>query len=110
MLYAPPQGVEQRCYRQGRSEDGQLAVLAGYRGQETLESGHASDVHERQHHGERTVDEGTVYDHVYVVEAVTKDGVARRKEYGNEGEGGEEPSNRLISQIVGEDPHSAREG
>ncbi|HEY6690068.1 MAG TPA: hypothetical protein VI008_03400, partial [Rubrobacter sp.] len=47
---------------------------------------HASDVHERQHHGERTVDEGTVYDHVYVVEAVTKDGVARRKEYGNEGE------------------------
>src|SRR5215203_3696515 len=40
-LYAPPQRVEQSGYRQGRSDDGQLTVLPGYRGQETLECGHS---------------------------------------------------------------------
>ena len=35
---------------------------------------HAPEVHQRKHSRERAVDEGAVYDDVYVVEAVAQDG------------------------------------
>src|SRR5918998_988635 len=70
-LVATTQRVEQRSDHQGRDDYGELwlVLLAGEAAEDSLGHRHAPEVHERQYHGERAVDEGTVYDHVYVEEA-----------------------------------------
>src|SRR5215218_10648631 len=75
-LDAPSQGVEQRGYHQGRDDHGELGLLllASEGAEDGLGRCHAPEVNERQHRGEGAVDEGTIYDHVYVEEAGAQDG------------------------------------
>jgi hypothetical protein len=47
-----------------------LLLLAGERAEGVLQGDHAAEVEEEQHRREGAVDEGAVYDEVYVVEAV----------------------------------------
>src|SRR3712207_6520829 len=69
-LDPPPQRVEQGGYRQGRGHHHELGSLAGQSAEEQLEHDDATEVEAREHRGERAVDEGAVYDEVYVVEVV----------------------------------------
>src|SRR5688572_23792526 len=69
-LHPPAQRVEQGGYGQRRGNDGYLRFLTGERAEGVLHGDNTTKVEESQHRGERTVDEGTVYDEVYVVEAV----------------------------------------
>src|SRR5918997_1115079 len=77
-LDAAPQRVEQGGYRQGGGHHHELGSLAAQSAEEQLEQHNAAEVEHREHHGERTVDEGTVYDEVYVVEVVAQDRYAHR--------------------------------
>src|SRR5215204_5867479 len=77
-LDAAPQRVEESGYRQCGGHHHELGALAGQSAEEHLEHDDAAEVQARQHHGERTVDEGTVYDEVYVVEVVAQDRYAHR--------------------------------
>src|SRR5215207_1833568 len=72
-LVAMTQWAEQRCYHLGRDDYGELGLLllAGKAAEERLGRRHTPEVHERQHPGERSINQGTVYDHVYVEEACT---------------------------------------
>src|SRR5918995_775770 len=72
-LDAAPQRVEQGGYRQSGGHHHELGSLAGQSAEEQLEHDDAAEVQDRQHRGERTVDEGTVYDEVNVVEVVAQD-------------------------------------
>src|SRR5215213_7983760 len=54
-----------------------------------LQEHHAPEVGRRQEDGERGVDEGAVYDHVYVVETIPQDGGPNRHGETGEGEGHE---------------------
>src|SRR5215211_1769668 len=69
-LDAAPQWVEQNGYRQGGGNHHELGSLAGQSAEEYLENDDAAEVEAREHCRKRTVDEGTVYDEVYVVEVV----------------------------------------
>src|SRR5215208_290266 len=77
-LDAAPQRVEQGGYRQGGGHHHELGTLAGQSAEEQLEHDDAAEVDAREHRGERSVDEGTVYDEVYVVEVVAQDRYAHR--------------------------------
>src|SRR5215218_473664 len=77
-LDAAPQRVEQGGYRQGGGHYYELGSLAGQSAEEQLEHDDAAEVEAREHRGERTVDEGTVYDEIYVVEVVAQDRYAHR--------------------------------
>src|SRR5215212_1010528 len=77
-LDAAPQRVEQGGYRQGGGHHHELGFLAGQSAEEQLEHEDAAEVEAREHRGERSVDEGTVYDEVYVVEVVAQDRYAHR--------------------------------
>src|SRR5215203_204630 len=77
-LDAAPQRVEQGGYRQGGGHYYELGSLAGHSAEEQLEHDDAAEVEAREHRGERTVDEGTVYDEVYVIEVVPQDRYAHR--------------------------------
>src|ERR671911_2941758 len=78
VMDAAPQRVEQGGYRQGGGHYHELGFLAGQSAEEQLEHDDAAEVEDRQHRGERTVDEGTVYDEVNVVEVVAQDRYAHR--------------------------------
>src|SRR5215203_1291007 len=82
------QGVEQSGYQQGGDDYGQLGLLLLSRegAEEGLGRRHAPEVHERQHRGERPVDEGAVYDHVDVEEAVLHDRYAREDRQPEQGD------------------------
>jgi hypothetical protein len=75
-LDASPQRIEQGSDHEGGDDYGQLRLLllAGKHTEEHLDRRHASEVEDEQHGRQRTVDEGTVYEEVYVVEAVSQDG------------------------------------
>src|SRR5215210_3404969 len=77
-LDAVPQRVEQGGYSQGGGNHHELGTLAGQSAEEQLEHDDAAEVEAREHRGERSVDEGTVYDEVYVVEVVAQDRYAHR--------------------------------
>src|SRR5918997_5630424 len=77
-LDATPQRVEQGGYRQGGGHHHQLGSLAGQSAEEQLEHDDAAEIEAREHRGERYVDEGAVYDEVYVVEVVAQDSYAHR--------------------------------
>src|SRR5215203_2425792 len=77
-LDAAPRRVEQGGYRQGGGHHHELGSLAGHSAEEQLEHDDAAEVEARQHRGERSVDEGTVYDEVYVVEVIAQDCYAHR--------------------------------
>src|SRR3712207_6797655 len=73
-LDAPPQGIEQRRYHEGGGYYGQLRLLllSGEGPKYRLGRRHAADVDPCEQDGERAVDQGAVYHHVYVVEAVAQ--------------------------------------
>src|SRR5215216_4703976 len=73
-----PQRVEQRGYSQRRSYDPELGFLTRERPEELLKEHHATQVHSYEHCCERAVDEGAVYEDVYVVEPVAQDRDAHR--------------------------------
>ena len=75
------QRVEEGGDRKGGDEYGELGLLllAGECVEYRLGGGHTPKVEHRQHGGERAVDEGTVYEQVYLVEPIAKDGYP----YGN---------------------------
>src|SRR5215217_504817 len=75
-LHPTAQRVEQRRYGQRGDDDREGGLLAAEDAQGGLQTDHATDVDENEHRGERAVDEGAVYDNVYVVEAVTEHGEA----------------------------------
>src|SRR5215217_5352214 len=77
-LDAAPGRVEQGGYRQGGGHDHELGTLAGQGAEEQLEHDDAAEVEDREHRGEQAVDEGTVYDEIYVVEVVAQDCYAHR--------------------------------
>src|SRR5918995_1388017 len=77
-LDAAPQRVEQGGYRQSGGHHHERGSLAGKSAEGQLAQGNAAKVQDRQHRGERTVDEGTVYDEVNVVEVVAQDRYAHR--------------------------------
>jgi hypothetical protein len=75
VLYAMLQGFGQRCDHQRGDDHTQPGfLLLGYGKEEFL--CHLVNDHEyaREHHRESTVDEGTVYEEIYVVEVVLEDG------------------------------------
>jgi hypothetical protein len=69
-------GSEQGGDHQGGDDYGQLRLLLlpSYGAEDSLGRRYAPDVDERKHRGERTVDEGTVYESVYIIESVAEDG------------------------------------
>jgi hypothetical protein len=75
-LHPPTQGAEQGGYGKSGSDDGQGGLLAREDAQGGLQSDHAPSIGRREQDGEGTVDEGTVDEEVYVVEAVAQDGQA----------------------------------
>src|SRR5215211_6096960 len=72
-LHTVPQGVEQRRYGQRGGDGGKSIVFSHDRREKPLQPHHAAEVHNRQHYCKRTVDQGSVDDDVYVVEAVLDD-------------------------------------
>src|SRR5918997_2199597 len=77
-LDAAPRRVEQGGYRQSGGHHHELGTLAGHSAEEQLEHDDTAEVEAREYRGERSVDEGTVYDEVYVVEVVAQDRYAHR--------------------------------
>src|SRR4051812_37183391 len=77
-LDAPSQRVEQGGDSQGGDDHGELGkpFLAGNGAEERLDRHDAAEVDQRERDRKGPVDEGTVYDYVYVVEAVLDDGYA----------------------------------
>src|SRR5215203_2412165 len=60
--------------------------MAGEDSEGVLQEGHAPEVHQAEHRGKRAVNQGPIYDQVYVVEPVTQDGDAQRKRHDGQGE------------------------
>src|SRR4028119_635676 len=73
-LDAASEGPEQGGYDEGGSHDGQGGLLPGEGAKDRLQANHAPDVDKSYRHGERSVDEGAVYQDVYVIQTVTQDG------------------------------------
>src|ERR671916_2133784 len=65
-LNAVPDGVEEGGDDQRRCHDRELGSLAGQGDPGPLQKGDAAEVQQREREGKSTVDEGAVYDHVYV--------------------------------------------
>src|SRR5215208_3978328 len=72
-LYAASQRREQCCYQEGGCHHCEGGLLPSERDEDPLQYNDAAEVEGDQRDGKRTVDEGTVDDAVYVVEAVTED-------------------------------------
>src|SRR5215207_7432361 len=87
-LDAPTHRVEERRYREGGDHHGQLRLLllSGEEEENCLYRRHAPEVDGEKRGRERAVDEGAVYDDVYVVEAVLEDGDAHSERYTQQGE------------------------
>ena len=87
-----PQGVEQSSYQEGGCHDREGGLLTRENDEHPLQQDDAAEVECDQRGGERTVDEGAVDDHVYVVEAILEDGDVsadwngQQSEQGNMGE------------------------
>src|SRR3712207_2737136 len=77
-LDATSKGHEQSRYDERGNDYSQLGLLllACEGAEDSLGRSHASEVNQRQRARERSVDEGTVYEEVYVVETVSQDGDA----------------------------------
>src|SRR5918994_132094 len=87
-LYAASEGTEQggNCQSGDYDDELLLFLVSGEGAEGVLQGGYAPEVHQREHHGQRAVDEGTVDDHVYVVEAVAEDGDAQRERHDGQGD------------------------
>src|SRR5215213_6702272 len=65
-----PQGVKQRRYQECRGNDSEGGLLAGQRNEHSLQHHDANEIECDQCGGERAIDEGAVYDEIYLVEPV----------------------------------------
>jgi hypothetical protein len=74
-LYASSQGVEQSSDNKGGDDYSQLGLLllAGERTEHRLGRSYPAEVDQNQHRRKSAVDEGAVYEEVYVIEAVAED-------------------------------------
>src|SRR5829696_7224720 len=61
-----------RRYNESGDHDSELRLLllACEGAEDRLSGGYTSEVNQAQHHGQRTVDEGTVYEGVYLVKPI----------------------------------------
>src|SRR5829696_9738040 len=73
-LYSPPQGSKQRRDQKGRGHHSEGGLLASVGDEGSLQHYDTAEVEYDQSCRQSAVDEGTVYDNVYVVEAVPEDG------------------------------------
>src|SRR5829696_5590358 len=83
-LDAAAQGVEQGGNQEGRCHDREGGPLACEDHEEPLQQNDAAEVDGNQSRRERAVDEGTVYEDVYLVEPIAKDRYAHRNGYTGE--------------------------
>ena len=89
-LHPLPQRAEQGGNDQGGGDDRQGGLLTGEDAQGTLQADQTPDVHQRKHRGGRSIDEGTVDDEIYVVEAIPQHGDAYGYVEGRVGRGVEQ--------------------
>src|SRR5215211_5412251 len=83
-LNTSPQGVEQSGDGEGRGHDREGGLLARESDEHPLQHDDANEVECDQRDGKRAIDEGTVDDNVYVVEAIAKDGYPNRDRDGRD--------------------------
>src|SRR5215208_5014316 len=73
-LYAPPQGSKQRRDQEGGGNDCEGGLLACESDEHPLQHHDANEVECDKRSGEGAVNQGAVYDYIYVVEVVFEDG------------------------------------